>query len=234
MNRKQKVYNLLKAIETGEPEAIKVVNESKYIQHNPQTEEGVEGLAVLFARLAKTDPKVTIARLFEDGDFVFGHTIYDFANIRIGFEVFRFEGDFIVEHWDNIQLRQGDMIGGTVESRSKELSEANRSHIKNFIKTVAIHRDLTAWDSFVDDTRFVEHSVVQKLKTKVTNYRYFKNHKVLVEGDFVLATNQGTIDDVESSFYDLFRVDGGKIVEHWETTETVPPKDSWKNSNGKF
>jgi hypothetical protein len=43
--RKLKIYNLLKGIETGNPDSVKVVNEQKYIQHNPQTKEGGSGLA---------------------------------------------------------------------------------------------------------------------------------------------------------------------------------------------
>jgi hypothetical protein len=42
-------------------------------------------------------------RLFEDGDFVFAHTEFDFAaNPRVAFDIFRFENDQIVEHWDNL------------------------------------------------------------------------------------------------------------------------------------
>ena len=37
-----------------------------------------------------------------------------------------------------------------------------------------------------------------------------------------------------TSFYDLFRVHGGKLVEHWDTTEAIPPRSEWKNNNGKF
>ncbi|MFT6633383.1 MAG: putative SnoaL-like aldol condensation-catalyzing enzyme [Bacteriovoracaceae bacterium] len=113
--RKLKIYNLLKGIETGNPDSVKVVNEQKYIQHNPQTKEGGSGLAELFSKLAKTNPKVEIVRLFEDGDFVFGHTIYNFSSERIGFEIFKYEGDQVVEHWDNIQMRVGDMVGGQLK-----------------------------------------------------------------------------------------------------------------------
>ena len=101
--RKNLIRKLLKGIETGDPAAAAVVNESKYIQHNPQTHEGSEGLAALFARLSKTNPRLNIVRAFADGDFVFAHTEYDFATRRIGFEVFRFEADQAVEHWDTIE-----------------------------------------------------------------------------------------------------------------------------------
>jgi predicted SnoaL-like aldol condensation-catalyzing enzyme len=48
--RKRLILELLKGIETGDPKAVAVVNEQKYIQHNPETHEGSEGLAALFKR----------------------------------------------------------------------------------------------------------------------------------------------------------------------------------------
>jgi predicted SnoaL-like aldol condensation-catalyzing enzyme len=36
------------------------------------------------------------------------------------------------------------------------------------------------------------------------------------------------------SYYDLYRIQNGKIAEHWDTLETIPPRGEWKNSNGKF
>ena len=72
MNAKKKdlIRALLKSIETGETDAVAVVNEAKYVQHNPHTREGSEGLAELFLRLSKTSPRVEVVRSFEDGDFV--------------------------------------------------------------------------------------------------------------------------------------------------------------------
>ncbi len=71
---------------------MSVVNENIYIQHNPQTHEGSEGLATLFKRLSETSPRINIVRLFEDGDFVFAHTEYDFSTRNI------------VEHWDTTEV----------------------------------------------------------------------------------------------------------------------------------
>ncbi len=63
---------------------------------------------------------------------------------------------------------------------------------------------------------------------------YSKVHKVLGEGNFVLAISEGSFGGKPTSFYDLFRVDQGKIVEHWDVIETIPPQSEWKNQNGKF
>ncbi len=104
-NKKDQIRKLLKGIETGDPESVAVVNEDKYIQHNPLTPEGSEGLANLFKRLSKTSPRVDVVRVFEDGDHVFAHTDYDFNLLEIGFEVFRFEDGLAVEHWDNLQQK---------------------------------------------------------------------------------------------------------------------------------
>jgi hypothetical protein len=44
----------------------------------------------------------------------------------------------------------------------------------------------------------------------------------------------GVFADKPTSFYDLFRVQSGKIAEHWDTMETIAARAEWKNANGKF
>ncbi len=36
------------------------------------------------------------------------------------------------------------------------------------------------------------------------------------------------------AFNDIFRVENGKVVEHWDTIEKIIPDSEAKNSNGKF
>jgi len=64
--------------------------------------------------------------------------------------------------------------------------------------------------------------------------KYDQIHKVLGEGNFVLVVSEGHLGGKHSSFYDLFRVENGKIAEHWDTIEEIPTKQQWKNNNGKF
>ena len=162
-NRKELIRALLKGIETGDPASVAVVNQEKYIQHNPQTHEGGEGLAALFKRLSKTSPRVNIVRAFEDGDYVFGHTEYDFASSRIGFEVFRFEDDLAVEHWDNIQQRQGpnssghSMVDGPTEATDLALTELNRELVRSFVDDVLIKRQMKKLEHYIDGKNFIQH-----------------------------------------------------------------------------
>ena len=140
------------------------MNEAKYIQHNPQTQEGSEGLAALFQRLSKISPRVNVVRAFEDGDFVFGHTEYDFATRRIGFEEFRFEDGQAVEHWDNIQARLGpnesgrSMVDGPTEATDHDLTENNRAFVRSFVETVLIGGQLDRLADFIDAGDFAEHN----------------------------------------------------------------------------
>ncbi len=250
--RKDQIRALLKSIETGDPGPVAVVNEAKYIQHNPQTHEGSEGLAALFRRLSRTSPRVNIVRAFEDGDFVFAHTEYDFASRRIGFEVFRFEDGQAVEHWDNIQERQGpnrsgrSMVDGPTEAVDLDLTESNRATVRSFIETVLVDGHLDKLAEFVNEDDFAEHNPrladgVYALRAELEfegergrRVDYERVHRVLAEGNFVLCVSEGHYDGLHTAFYDLFRLAGGKIVEHWDTVEEIAPRSEWKNENGKF
>jgi len=249
---KDQIRALLKSIETGDPGPIAVVNEEKYIQHNPQTHEGSEGLAVLFQRLSKTSPRVNIVRAFEDGDFVFAHTEYDFSRRNIGFEVFRFEDGRAVEHWDNIQARLEpnqsghSMVDGPTEAVDHELTETNRALVRSFVGTVLVDGQFEKLMGYIDDGGYVEHNprigdcastLRQELEGTDNGLRridYHHIHRVLAEGNFVLSICEGNFDGTHCAFYDLFRVAEGKLVEHWDTTEKIAPRSEWSNNNGKF
>ncbi len=248
--KKEQICALLKGIETGDPEAVAVVNESKYIQHNPLTREGNVGLAELFKRLAKTSPSVDILRVFEDGDFVFAHTDYDFNEVEVGFEVFRFEDGLVVEHWDNLQSKPGSpnlsghtMLDGTRKVSDFGRTEENRGIIRAFVEEVLVGRQLSRLDLYVDSNGYVEHNphmadglpaLRDSLEGNEKGRRYDKTHRLLAEGSFVLSVSEGFLGDDHISFYDLFRLADGKIVEHWDTVDPVPPRSEWVNNNGKF
>lgn len=162
VKKKDQIRALLKSIETGEVDAVAVVNEDKYVQHNPHTLEGSEGLAELFLRLSKTSPHVEIVRAFEDGDFVFAHTEYDFADRNVGFEVFRFEDGQAVEHWDNIQPRMGpnsaghSMTDGPTEATDLDQTESNRQLVRSFVDDVFLGRRLEKLGHYVDQEGYTE------------------------------------------------------------------------------
>ena len=251
--RKNQICALLKGIETGDEASVAVVSPDKYIQHNPQTQEGGVGLAALFKQLAKSSPRVNIVRVFSDGDYVFAHTEYDFGSSRIGFEIFRFEGNLTVEHWDNIQPREGPnpsghtMVDGPTEATDLDRTENNRDIVRSFVDEVLINGQLDKLEHYIDDGCFTEHSPhfgddLSALRSALSDpasndsitIKYDRVHRILAEGNFALSVSEGFLNRAHTSFYDLYLVANGKIVEHWDTTEAIPPRGEWKNDNGKF
>ena len=75
---------------------------------------------------------------------------------------------------------------------------------------------------------------LQALAAKGQAVVYKRVHMVLGEGNFVLVVAEATFGGVPTAIYDLFRIENGKIAEHWDTLQAIPPRDQSKNSNGKF
>ena len=138
------------------------------------------------------------------------------------------------------------MVDGPTEAADLALTETNRQVVRAFVDGVLVHHQLEKLERFIDEGRFTQHNPhmadgISALRAAldgrcVTGFipTYDRIHRVLAEGNFVLAVSEGSLNGAHSSFYDLFRVDSGKLVEHWDTIETIPPRSKWKNENGKF
>jgi predicted SnoaL-like aldol condensation-catalyzing enzyme len=71
---------------------------------------------------------------------------------------------------------------------------------------------------------------------------YTQHNLQVADGDYVVAQTdynfggpkEGLFDAKPTAFYDLYRIENGRQVEHWDVLETIPPSNQWKNSNGKF
>ncbi|MGI9624577.1 MAG: nuclear transport factor 2 family protein, partial [Acidimicrobiales bacterium] len=198
---------------------------------------------------------VQIVRVFEDGDYVFAHVEYDFAEVAAGFEVFRFEDGFAVEHWDNLQLKHNTpnesghtMLDGPVEITDLERTEANRSLVESFAVEILLGRQVDRLRDFVGGSRgYVEHNphrsdgvdvlaafLVAQADAGEPVLTYARLHRVLAEGNFVLCASEGRRDGADVAIYDLYRVEANSIVEHWDSIESIPPRSEWLNENGKF
>ncbi len=253
ISNKEKVIALLKSIETGEQEPIGYINPDKYIQHNLGAADGLAGFGALLQQLPPNSAKVNTVRAFQDGDFVFTHTDYNFFGPKIGFDIFRFEDGKIVEHWDNLQETPSQsnpsghtMIDGATEIKDLDKTEANKTLVRNFVDDILVNGRMEKLAGYFDGDNYIQHNpliadqlsglgnaLAEWAKQGIT-MKYDTIHKVLGEGNFVLVVSEGHLAGKHNSFYDLFRVENGKIAEHWDVIEPIPAKENWKNDNGKF
>lgn len=79
----------------------------------------------------------------------------------------------------------------------------------------------TGRDAFIDSVTHLDSAPV---KTTTNNIHTF----------YVLSVSEGTFANAPTSYYDLWRIENGKIVEHWDIIETIADKYTWQNKNGKF
>jgi predicted SnoaL-like aldol condensation-catalyzing enzyme len=250
--KKQQVVELLKAIETGAGEPVAVINANSYKQHNLGIADGLAGFGAALQQLPKGSAKVNTVRVFEDGNYVFAHTDYNFFGPKIGFDIFRFEDGKIVEHWDNLQTTAGSnpsghtMTDGATQVTDLDKTEANKTLVRNFVDDILVNGKMEKLAGYFNGDNYIQHNplipdqlsglgkALGEMAKAGIIMKYDRIHKVLGEGNFVLVVSEGQLGGKHNSFYDLFRVENGKIAEHWDVIEEIAAKESWKNNNGKF
>jgi len=259
VTNKQKVLELLKSIETGATEPVAYINPEKYIQHNQAVADGLEGFGAALGALAEVAasnpamaPKVKTVRVFEDGDFVIAHTDYNFFGPKIGIDIFRFEDGLIVEHWDNLQEKVEQtasgrtQIDGPTQVTDVDKTEENKALVKNLLDDVFFGANPDKITDYISTEQYDQHNpgvkdglaglgeALTALAEAGTPMVFEKNHAIFGEGNFVITVSEGIFMKEKVAFYDIFRIENGKVVEHWDTIEKIVPEAEAKNTNGKF
>ena len=252
-SEKQQVVDLLKGLETGQAPALGHINPDKYIQHNLAARDGLKGLEEFLAEVPPNTIRVNTVRVFQDGDHVFAHSEYDFFGPKAGFDIFRLEDGKIVEHWDNLQeipaapsVNGHSMTDGPTEAEDLEQTGQNKELVRRFVEDILVNGKLDQLAEYFDGDNYIQHNpqiadglsglgqALQFMAEHGVTMRYDRIHKVLGEGNFVLVVSEGSYSEQPTAFYDLFRVENGKLAEHWDAIESIPPETEWKNENSKF
>lgn len=252
LSNKDKTLAVLKSIETGDKKAITYINPTNYVQHNLAVADGLAGFGALLALAPEDGFKVNTVRAFEDGNYVFTQTEYDFFGPKVGFDIFRFENGLIVEHWDNLlgvmpaNASGHTQTDGTTTIIDLDKTEVNKMVVSNFITDVLINGKMDKLQGYFNGDNYIQHNpniadglsglgqALEGMAKQGISMVVSKTHKVLGQGNFVLAISEGTFAGQPTSYYDLFRVENGKIAEHWDVMETIITEGDRKNTNGKF
>ena len=246
---------LIRGFETGNPAALDSISDETYIQHNLAFPSGKEVLGGFFTG-EPSGIEVETVRAFADGDFVVLHSTYggvwNNGVPQVAFDIFRFEDGLIVEHWDNLQ----DIVTETASGRSQtdgptevidlDKTDANKSLVEGFMADVLMGGAPEKITDYVSTETYYQHNpavadglpalgeALQAMVDAGTPMVYEESHLLLGQGNFVLTASEGQFLGNHVAFYDLFRIEDGLIVEHWDIIEQIPPQEEWKNDNGKF
>lgn len=208
---------------------------------------------VRFLKTADTPSKVNIYRVFEDGDKVFLHTSnsLDDSGERVVFNVFRFNADGkVCEMWDNISDLVGtdydiSQVEGPAEVDPNADTELSRKLAEGFVRDFLVADNYDAADPYLEDGAIIQHNPafgdgIAAWKEYLDSFKkyglcvdYQNIGLVLAQGNFALVGTEGARRTRPTTFYDLFRIENGKIVEHWDCYETLGSGHTFSD-NGKF
>ena len=125
-------------------------------------------------------------------------------------------------------------------------TKAYREVVKNFLYDVMQDNRLEKTPDYFDGDTYLQHNTeiadglsglgaaLAALAEQNIQMIYTTVHQVLAQGNSVLAVSEGIFGGAPTSYYDLWRVESGKIAEHWDVMETIADKSTWQNQNGKF
>ena len=256
--RTEKALALIRTFATGDTETAARLLDENYIQHNLAYGTGEAAFLGSVEYLASAPVKTTVnnIRAFEDGDYVFLQTVYNFAGAgeQVAFDIFRFDEDGeIAEHWDNLAPLADQpnpsgrtQIDGALEITDLDKTEENRQLVKNFLYDVMQGNNPDKTADYFDGDTYLQHNTaiadgvsglnaaLSALAQQGIQMIYDETHMVLAQGNYVLAVSEGTYGGAPTSYYDLWRVENGKIAEHWDVMETIADQSTWQNDNGKF
>ena len=256
MTNIEKALALINTFATGDTEKAASLLAEGYIQHNLAYGTGRDAFVDSVAWLASAPVKTTVnnKRAFEDGDKVFLQTVYNFAGAgeQVAFDIFRIDEDgLIAEHWDNLATKADPnpsghtQIDGTIEKKAVD-KEETRKVVASFVGDVLRGENPDKLTSYFDGDNYIQHNTgiadglsglsaaMAALAKQGIQMIYNKTHYVLADGNYGLAVSEGTFGGTPTTYYDLFRVEDGKIAEHWDVMETLAAEDTWQNRNGKF
>ncbi len=257
MTNKEKALALIGTFASGDTVLAKELLAAPYIQHNLSYGTGRDAFISSVEYLTSAPVRTTVEniRALEDGDRVFMQTVYNFAGVgkQVAFDIFRFDEDGkIAEHWDNLASVAAPnpsghtQIDGYMPVEDIEKTEENRKLIQDFLYDVmqGHHTEKTA--SYFNGDKYIQHNIsiadglsglgsaLEAMAKQGIQMIYNRTHMVLAQGNFVLGVSEGSFGGAPTSYYDLWRIEDGKIAEHWDVMETIADRASWKNDNGKF
>lgn len=229
----------------GDKAVVSKLIAEEYIQHNPVVPTGRAPL------MAFPPIEGTTYRALSDGDMVAVHNEYLWNGEKMAaFDLFRLEDGVITEHWDVMQVvpettaSGRSMFDGPTDIVDMEKTAVNKALVREFIETVLAGGQFDKLTDYINPANYAQHNpqvadgldalgdFASYLADNNISFGYRTIHHLVGEGNFVLAASEGDFGGAPTAFYDLFRVEDGIIVEHWDVVQAIPSESV--HDNGFF
>lgn len=141
--------------------------------------------------------------------------------------------------WSLLFLLPGLLVtaqGKSEMERKFRQQEENKKMVAQFYQELFGDKDITAIDRYIGNT-YIQHNPLlpdgkEALKEAVKVW--FKGapkekvdiQRMAADGDLVWLHIRGKAGDKVRAIVDIFRIENGKIVEHWDVIQEVPEKSA--------
>ncbi|MEM0999427.1 MAG: nuclear transport factor 2 family protein [Bacteroidota bacterium] len=233
-------------------EAVHKYTGDRYTQHSTGVKDGKEGFIEFFREFTTRNPDrdIQIVRGWADGQYVFLQAYQNINNGHREWVTTDFfdtdEQDRIIEHWDVIaryapQTPSGHTsVDGPTEITDLDKTEANKATVRALMEQVLMRGgDLQRVDEFIAE-EYIQHNATVadgrdafKEKLFAPDRKLWYDEIVLQvgQGNFVATLSKASFGEQAYAQVDIFRLENGKIVEHWDNAEPVPEVNV---NGGKF
>lgn len=227
---------------------------ARYTEHSSGVRDGAEGFVEFFEPFIERYPSrdIQIKRAIEDGQYVFLHVFSSLNEGEAEWVITSFfktdMNDKLIEHWDAVsryihQTPSGHTsIDGPTEISDIERTQANKQLVRDFISNLLISEAPENIENYISIEHYIQHNAqipdgLEHYKPLVlTENRKLAYEEIILllgQGNFVATLCKGFWEGQPIAQVDIFRIDEGKMVEHWDAAEPISPADKWVNS-GKF
>ena len=246
------VWDCMAAIlEAKDEQKIEACFTDDFIQHNPWAQDGIGHVKEMLAFEFGYKP----IRWVADGDIMAYHGYYTAPNPLgdhplLCVDAWRVEAGKIKEHWDALapmpqhRLDQAIAGGGDGElAVSDSERQVNKHVVIKFLDQILNRGRLEAIAQFVhEDYVYHQEQEGALLGREALNDHIVNNHggrmihdnkRVLASGDLVMAHSH-FFGANERVVFDWFRMQQGKIAEHWSVEQPISPWGEVANNHPHF
>lgn len=182
----------------------------------------------------------TIARTILDDDRVLTHALITAPGQpdQVGVDLWKVRGGRVIERWSSRAPQVDEtasgrsQLDGAARADTGADTQVSKRIVSDWTRTVLLGGDFSAVPRFISDRTYEQHNpevadgidgftaATAKLHAAGLSFDYRSIDVMIAEGDFVFTRGLGNLGPAVV-FNDIWRIEGGKIVEHWDVVSPL-------------